>query len=347
MSAPAPRSPPGSPTAPRGLVRPSTDPPPQVAPLLEPTGNVTIDALAGVVDAVASPFRNPPRKDQGTVETVSHWVSATLGVVGGAFALLDTGMAMATAGIAKLFPALPAVTIGGAYLAPPHCHAHPPSLVPPNPVPVPLPSLGVVMLAGCVSVLIGGVPAARCGDYGLAPTCGGLLPIFEIKTGSSQVFIGGSRAARVLDLARACPGPPEPPGPPKPPSRFAQAMTALGVAGVGAGLLGAVASAESAAGQQDATAAANASLRSSMMAAQAAASAAALAMGLLYGKDPSVPPAVASLGVVMPIQGSVLIGGFPMPDTLTALMGLMKGIRLLARGLRGGRRAGRLFCLRC
>jgi uncharacterized Zn-binding protein involved in type VI secretion len=332
VNSPAPRPPPGSPTVPHGLVRPSTDPQPQAPSLFEPTGNVTVDALAGVVDSVASPFRNPPPKDHGTVGVVSHYVSGTLGVVGGAFSLLDTGMAMATAGVAKYFPALPAVTLGGAYLAPPHCHSHPPSLVPPNPVPVPLPSLGAVMLAGCVSVLIGGVPAARCGDYGLAPTCGGLMPIFEIKTGSSQVFIGGSRAARVLDFARACPGPPEPPGPPKPPSRFAQAMTALGVAGVGAGMLGA---------------AANTGLQASMMAAQATANAAALAMGQLYGKDPSVPPAIASLGVVMPIQGTVLIGGFPMPDTLTALMGLMKGIKLLARGLRGGRRNGKLFCLRC
>jgi hypothetical protein len=196
-----------------------------------------------------------------------------------------------------------------------------------------LPSIGVIMVAGCMSVLIGGIPAARCGDYGLAPTCGGLMPIFEVKTGSSQVFIGGSRAARLLDFAKACPGPPEPPGPPAPPSRFAQAMTALGVAGVGAGAL--------------AAAAADTALRASMMAAQAAADAAALAMGQLFGKDPSIPPAIASMGVVMPIQGNVLIGGFPMPDTLTALMGLMKGIKMLAKGLRGGRRAGKLFCLRC
>ncbi|MBC8071250.1 MAG: PAAR domain-containing protein, partial [Deltaproteobacteria bacterium] len=122
------------------------------------------------------------------------------------------------------------------YLAPPHCHSHPPSLIPPAP-PIPLPSIGMIMVAGCMSVLINGLPAARCGDYGLAPTCVGIMPIFEVKTGSSQVFIGGSRAARLLDFAKACPGPPEPPGPPAPPSRFAQAMTALGVAGIGAGLL--------------------------------------------------------------------------------------------------------------
>jgi len=317
-----------------------------VQPLFEPTGNVTVDSLASVVDQIASPFRNAPPEGQGTIGAISQYVSGALGVVGGVFTLLDTGMAMATAGIASMFPALPAVTLGGMYLAPPHCHSHPPSLIPPAP-PVPLPSIGVIMVAGCMSVLIGGVPAARCGDYGLAPTCGGLMPIFEVKTGSSQVFIGGSRAARLLDFAKACPGPPEPPGPPKPPSRFAQAMTALGVAGVGAGLLGAGAAAVGASAAESAQAAANQAMRASMMAAQAAADAAALAMGMLYGKDPSIPPAIASLGVVMPIQGTVLIGGFPMPDTLTAIMGLMKGIKLLFKGLRGGRRAGKLFCLRC
>jgi hypothetical protein len=110
---------------------------------------------------------------------------------------------------------------------------------------------------------------------------------------------------------------------------MAQAMAGLGVAGVGAGALAAAANS------------------SAMIAAQTAADAAALAMGMLYGKDPSVPPAIASMGVVMPMQGTVLIGGFPMPDTLTAITGLLKGVRVLAKGLRGGRRGGKLFCLRC
>ncbi len=342
----APRPPAGHPTVAPGVVRPSSHPAAPVQPLFNPTGNVTVDSLAGVVDSIAAPFRNAPPPEQGTLGAISQYVGGALGVVGGVFTLLDTGMAMLTAGIASVFPALPAVNVMGMYLAPPHCHSHPPSLIPPAP-PVPLPSIGMIMVAGCMSVLIGGLPAARCGDYGLAPTCVGFMPIFEVKTGSSQVFIGGSRAARLLDFAKACPGPPEPPGPPAPPSRFAQAMTALGVAGVGAGLLGAGAQAVAASNAETAAAAANAAMRASLMAAQAAADAAALAMGQLYGKDPSIPPAIASMGVVMPIQGTVLIGGFPMPDTLTALMGIMKGIKMLFRGLRGGRRAGRLFCLRC
>ncbi|MFZ5891795.1 MAG: PAAR domain-containing protein [Myxococcota bacterium] len=325
----APRPPQGAPTVAPGTVRPSTKENPGHRPLIAPTGNVTVNALAHVVNQAAAPFTDPPPPNEGNLQAVSRNVSGALGVVGAAFSLADTGMALATAKVAALFPALPAVTLGGMYIGPPHCHAHPPSLIPPAPTPVPLPSIGTIMVAGCVSVLIGGIPAARCGDYGLAPTCGGFMPIFEIKTGSSQVFIGGSRAARLMDFAKACPGPPEPPGPPKPPSRLAQAMTGLGIAGVGAGALAAAAQ------------------QSAMLAAQAAADAAALAMGMLYGKDPSVPPAIASLGVVMPMQGTVLIGGFPMPDTLAAITGLLKGFRMLARGLRGGRRAGKLFCLRC
>jgi len=324
-----PRPPEGSPTVAPGTVRPSTQENPQAQPLIAPTGSVTVNALAHVVNQAAAPFTDPPPANEGTVQAVSRNVSGALGVVGAAFSLADTGMALATAKVAALAPALPAVTLGCMYMGPPHCHAHPPSLIPPAPTPVPLPSLGSIMVAGCVSVLISGVPAARCGDYGLAPTCGGFMPIFEVKTGSSQVFIGGSRAARLMDFAKACPGPPEPPGPPKPPSRMAQAMAGLGAAGVGAGALAAAANS------------------SAMIAAQTAADAAALAMGMLYGRDPSVPPAIASMGVVMPMQGTVLIGGFPMPDTLTAITGLLKGVRVLAKGLRGGRRGGKLFCLRC
>ena len=56
-----------------------------------------------------------------------------------------------------------------------------------------------------MSVLINGLPAARNGDMGLAVWCGGYFPIFEVMTGSSHVFIGGSRAARqVMDVTYHC-----------------------------------------------------------------------------------------------------------------------------------------------
>ncbi|MCI0402916.1 MAG: anhydro-N-acetylmuramic acid kinase, partial [Acidobacteria bacterium] len=64
----------------------------------------------------------------------------------------DTGVAMATAKVSALFPGMAAATLGTPYIGPPHIHNHPPSLVPPAP-PVPLPSLGAVSVAGCLSVL--------------------------------------------------------------------------------------------------------------------------------------------------------------------------------------------------
>lgn len=324
-----PRRPSDAPTVAPGVVRPRAGPSGPEPPLIAPTGNATLDSLTNVINQTAAPFQNPPDPAGGALGAVSQYVGGTLGIVGGALGILDTGLAMATAGVAALAPALPAAQLGAMHLAPPHAHAHPPSLVPPAP-PVPLPSIGTAMVAGCVSVLIGGMPALRCGDYGLAPTCGGFMPIFEVKTGSSQVFIGGSRAARILDLTEIC-------TPGAPPSKFSKAMNGLGAAGVAAGLLGAGAAA--AAGQ---------ALAASMAAAQAAADAAALAMGMLAGKDPAGPPTVpAPKGVIMPLPSTVLIGGFPLPDTLTALMGMMKGIKALARGIRGGRRSGKLFCLRC
>jgi hypothetical protein len=51
--------------------------------------------------------------------------------------------------------------------------------------------------------------------------------------------------------------------------------------------------------------------------------------------------------MVIPNPSNVMIGGFPMPNSLEAVMGLVKGIKLLAKGIRGGRRAGKLFCLKC
>jgi uncharacterized Zn-binding protein involved in type VI secretion len=345
------RSPGPSPTSPRsseggggisgvppGTQRPSATVPPR--PLIAPTGYVAIDSLADVVNSTVSPFRNPPPPEQGTLGAISQYVGGVVGIVGGAMNLLDTGLALATAGIASLFPALPAATLGALHLAPPHPHAHPPSLVPPAP-PIPLPSLGPVMVAGCVSVFLNGIPAARCGDFGIAPTCVGLFPIFEVKTGSSQVFIGGSRAARLLDITSVCV--PAPPPMSKAARIFGDVMQGVAIAGMGVGLLGAAANAVGASNSSG-QAAADAAMRASMMAAQVAADAAAMAMGALQGKDPGTP---ASPGVIMPLGGTVLIGGFPMPDTLTALGGLLKAAQMLVKGFRGGRRAGRLFCLRC
>ncbi|MBN1608627.1 MAG: hypothetical protein JW940_18505, partial [Polyangiaceae bacterium] len=126
-------------------------------PLIGDTGNAKVNAVADVINQTAAPFQNAPDPARGTLGVVEHGIGAVMGVVGAPFQLLDTGFAMITAPLAALFPGMPAATLSMPHLGPPHAHAHPPSLTPPNPVPVPLPSIGTVMVAGCVSVLIGGM----------------------------------------------------------------------------------------------------------------------------------------------------------------------------------------------
>ena len=138
--------------------------------------------------------------------------------------ILDMGFAALTAPLAALCPSLPAAAMGSLYVGSPHTHVHPPSLIPPAP-PVPLPSLGSVLLGNCTGVLLCGIPAARAGDKGIAPTCGGITPFFDIKLGSSNVFIGGKRAARIGDMCECC----------KPSSPLTAGAAAMAVLGMTAG----------------------------------------------------------------------------------------------------------------
>jgi uncharacterized Zn-binding protein involved in type VI secretion len=229
--------------------------------------------------------------------------------------ILDIGFANLTAPLAAIFPSLPSATITTMYLGTPHAHSHPPSLIPPAP-PIPLPSLGPVTLGTCVKVLINSLPAARVKDLGYAFTCGGLAPIFQIKTGSSNVFIGGHRAARMGDICVACV---------KGESRSVEAgafMSALGtaasiaskglqVAGMVAGLAGVVADAAQAAVEDDAAMASAMALAAAMGAAQMAADAVAMALSQTMGTDPGIPP---SIGALLTGHPTVLIGGVPMID---------------------------------
>src|SRR5690606_38529613 len=105
--------------------------------------------------------------------------------------------ANATAALAEVWPTFPAATMGSMAVGLPHMHSTLPFVV--------LPVIGAVALGCCMSVLINGKPAARCGDIGINPTCLGIpLPGFEIFTGSSKVFIGGARAARQFDVTMHC-----------------------------------------------------------------------------------------------------------------------------------------------
>jgi len=72
---------------------------------------------------------------------------------------------------------------------------------------------GGVITAGCPTVLIGGMPAARVGDMHTCPmVTPGTPPIPHvggpITMGSATVMIGGMPAARQGDMA-TCTGPPD------------------------------------------------------------------------------------------------------------------------------------------
>ncbi|WP_394848644.1 PAAR domain-containing protein [Pendulispora brunnea] len=333
------------------------------------SGNAITNAVADVVDQTAAPFQNLSNPNVGAFEKAQGVVGAVAGLAQAPTAFLDDAFARATNSIAKALPSFPAATMGMPVLGIPHTHTHPPAM------PLPLPAIGVVMTS-CPTVLINGLPAARSGDYGLGPTCGSVAPVFEIFTGSSKVFIGGSRAARMLDLTRQCmPGLP-------PAGRAAAAMSkmqkaasiagkvaggvgvlaqAMGIAGAIKGAVDADGTAEDAARDaQEASAeqaaeaagaaasaaadAAGAALAAAMMGADIAMGALQMAMGALMGKDPGAPPCIGAILMGMP---NVLIGGFPMPSWSDIAKGLKKLGAALKRGRRGGAKKGKLFCFKC
>jgi uncharacterized Zn-binding protein involved in type VI secretion len=348
-------SPSSSPAA-RRLRKTATD----TLSALAPTGqNPRLEALQSEIQNLAAPFLAAPPAHQGTLGYVSQGLSGVLGVLDAPATLLDTGFAVATADVAAALPSMPAAVIGLAlHFGFLHAHMHPPSLVPPAP-PVPLPSIGTILLAGSINVLINGIPAARAGDVGFALTCCSLAPPAEIVLGSSNVFIGGARAARMLDMTRH--------DNPVPMGVFSKAMAGAGMVAGGLGAITlamdagasrdaaataateadaaraeaaeatdaatkAAAEAEAAMASGEAAAAAAAAsgqaLGAALAAAQVAADAAALALQLLIGKDPGIGPGV---GLIMLGSPNVLIGGFPCPNLMESLKGLMKA----AKGLRG------------
>ncbi len=70
---------------------------------------------------------------------------------------------------------------------------------------------GVISPPGCLTVLIGGMPAARVGDMHICPMVTGTVPHVGgpiLPPGSVTVLIGGMPAARQGDMA-TCTGPPD------------------------------------------------------------------------------------------------------------------------------------------
>ncbi|WP_437655320.1 RHS repeat-associated core domain-containing protein [Sorangium sp. So ce1182] len=316
-----------------------------------PTGNASLDVLAGDIKDAKAAFEPLSDPEATNLEKANAAIGGTLNAVMLPITLLNDGFALATRDIGKLIE-LPAATLGMLHLGIPHVHLHPPAM------PIPLPSFGPVALAGCASVLINGIPAARAGDMGISLLCGTFAPPFQVFTGSSKVFFGGARAARMLDITMHC----------MPGAGAARAMATLmkvasvgmGVVGVGAEALDAVTKAERAkrlrakkvepktidpgeaakmtpeelAAAQEAAAAeaaeeqqenleeASADEASAKITGiQAGLDAAALALSLLMGLDPGTPPCI---GAVLTGHPNVLIGGFPMPPWSAVARGLGK-----------------------
>lgn len=291
----------------------------------------------------------PPTKGE-TAARVLRAAQGTIGGIMGGLGLakeaLDVGFANLTAPLAAIAPSLPAATVMSPYLGTPHAHpAHPPSGPPPVP-PTPCPSLGMTTLGPTPRVLINSMPAARCDDIGLAPTCMGLPPAwFKIKTGSSNVFIGGSRAARLGDICVACKNIPDPPTIPAGKVMAAigkaagVASTAMHVAGIAAGALGVAADVAEAAVEDDASMAAAKALAAAMGAVQLALDQAKAAVEKTMWKDPTLPPTGSMGAIIDPSHATVLIGGFPMiniPDPVGAVLNRLKRYKARAPAANGG-----------
>lgn len=290
-----------------------------------------------------------------------------LNLVGEAQQVMDMPnllLAKATQDLLKFLPKMPAARLFGDLVFQfGHSHPHPPTFG------VPIPSVGPILAAGAVNVLINGLPAARNGDLGLAAWCGGYFPIFEVMFGSSHVFIGGSRAARMLmDPTLHCL--PDMFGKGKAMKGMTKAVAkqaakqaakaaakslvqSVVMTGAMKGLQAAakaeqaeaIESESEADGQAAADAeiaaaeAAAAGVEAAMTALQMAADAAAAAMGALLGKDPGVG---FPLGFIMMGSPNVLIGGFPMPGWSTILKGLGKLLKPLIRKIQLKLPPGRL-----
>ena len=278
--------------------------PPQGPRLEVPvTGNVIADLAGDLINDTLSPFSNFPLDDIGIAD-VADLVTGVMGILGLAETALDYGVSLLLAPFAQMM-SLPAARLTDLHVGLPHGHAHPPSLIPPLPVPIPLPSLGMVAMSGAINVLIGGIPAARAGDIGIAPVCFSFAPVFMIVTGSSSVYIGGSRAARMGDLTIHC----------NPILAAVVKMQAAGAAmAMGAAAAGFVSSA--ARGQMQAAV---------VNAAQAGLDVARDALKMTIGRDPALPPLTPCvMGMVLSGSPNVKIGGLPVPPA-DILMGFLKG----------------------
>jgi uncharacterized Zn-binding protein involved in type VI secretion len=347
------------------LPKPPVPPAKPNEPVPPPNTKQAIAAGLQKADAAAQAVNGAAQKAANISNMIADPGSA-LAAAGGAAA--DAKMGELVSGLAKAIGAFPAATLTGLALGIPHAHVkHPPSGPPPLP-PIPLPPLGPILLGTNLTVLINSKPTARCMDYGINPTCCGVVPplsaLFQIVTGSSSVYIGGSRAARSgIDITMHCFNMPSPKisvnlgklaGIASKVGKVAAvAGKVAAVAGRVAGVAGTISQATSIASSfadaeanDDAAMASAIGLSVAMMAAQAAADAIAGAMTKTMGTDqPCIPP-IGTPGLILMGSPNVLIGGFPLPSFSAIAQGLLKRIKGM-KVTGGGGGGGGVGCPSC
>ncbi|MDR8728014.1 RHS repeat-associated core domain-containing protein [Burkholderia pseudomultivorans] len=304
----------------------ASDPPESHATQSEAKADTACDALLDTVKSTFDPFKETFSSKGSTLHHVSEAVNSLASLQGMPSQLLNTGIAQIP--LLDKVPGMPAATIGVPHLGTPHAHSHPPSNG------FPLPSSGMTIGAGCLSVLVGGIPAARVLDIGFAPTCGGLTPYFDIQTGSSNTFIGGMRAARMgIDITRHC----NPMGhvgksggeaesaaeKSEEAAQVSGRAKLLGRAGKAWGIGNAAVGPAAGAATAASDAKHHEDLAAAMTAAQTAADLAFMMLSNLMGKDPGIEP---SMGTLLMGDPTVLIGGFPLPDAQMMWHGAKHGI---------------------
>jgi uncharacterized Zn-binding protein involved in type VI secretion len=338
--------------------------PPQNPTEPQPPADLNHAIAAGLqsADQTAQAMNSAASTAASVADAVANPGSALAGAVGGA---ADEKMSSLVSGISAALGEFPAATMLNIALGIPHAHVkHPPSGPPPIP-PIPLPPMGPIMLGLSVTVLINNKPTARCGDYGLNPTCAGIVPplsaMYQIITGSSNVYIGGARAARSgIDITMHCYNMPSPKisvklgklaGIASKVGKVASKVSA--VAGKVAGAIGTVSgvmakvsmatqiasSFADAEANDDAAMASAIGLSVAMMAAQAAADAAASAMTGMMGTDQPMIPPTGTPGMILEGSPNVMIGGCPLPSFSAIAQGLLKrakGLKCASGGCGGG-----------
>jgi uncharacterized Zn-binding protein involved in type VI secretion len=326
--------------------KPPAPPPVPTEPLPPPNTKQAIAAGLQKANAAAQAMNSAAQQAASITSKIADPGAALFGAAGAA---ADEKMSQLVSGLAAAIGPFPAATLTGMALGIPHAHVkHPPSGPPPVP-PTPLPPLGPIMLGTNLTVLINNKPTARCGDYGLNPTCCGVTPplsaLYQIVTGSSNVYIGGARAARSgIDITMHCFNVPSPKISIKIGKLAAVASKVGKVAGVAAkvaGVAGRVAGVAGLVSQATATASAFADAEANddaamaaaigmsvaVMAAQAAADAVAAGMTKTIGTDqPAIIP-IGTPGLILMGSPNVLIGGFPLPSFSAIAQGLLKRIK--------------------